>query len=404
MEQPISSKYIPALNGWRVLLIGMISWYHIWQQSWLRPSVQIASFTLNMEPYVRAGYMMVDGIILLSAFLLFLPYARHRILAQKTSSIGIFYLNRVKRIVPSYYVYLLGMLVLVALPQMRYASRQDMGIDLLRHITFTHTFFRQSYVFSPMGMVVWTLAIEMQAYLLFPFIGRHAEKRPAVMMLTMIVFAFLYRGLVMKNATDYTMLVNQLPAFLDVYAIGMGFSLFYVYMVEYANRHRWVQMLFSVLGILCLLWTLALIRHQATLSGQMAMHTGQLLKRFPLALAFGGLFVSSALALPLFRWLLGNRVTSFLAGLTLNYYMWHTAIAQLLKQWHLPPYENDMPQMAQEQPWQWQYTCLCFALSILVSFLLTYVVEKPFSKGIDNLSNHLRRHYHERSQNGTTGT
>ena len=31
-------RRIPELNGLRVLLVFIVSWYHFWQQSWLTPS------------------------------------------------------------------------------------------------------------------------------------------------------------------------------------------------------------------------------------------------------------------------------------------------------------------------------------------------------------------------------
>lgn len=69
---------IPELNGLRVLLVFIVSWYHFWQQSWLTPS--IGSYSLDY--LLRAGYMPVDGTILLSGFLLFLPYARAMLLGE----------------------------------------------------------------------------------------------------------------------------------------------------------------------------------------------------------------------------------------------------------------------------------------------------------------------------------
>ena len=31
---------IPELDGLRVLMIAIVSWYHIWQQSWLTPLIR----------------------------------------------------------------------------------------------------------------------------------------------------------------------------------------------------------------------------------------------------------------------------------------------------------------------------------------------------------------------------
>ena len=59
-------RRIPELNGLRVLLVFIVSWYHFWQQSWLTPSIG----RYSLDYLLRAGYMPVDGTILLSGFLL----------------------------------------------------------------------------------------------------------------------------------------------------------------------------------------------------------------------------------------------------------------------------------------------------------------------------------------------
>ena len=48
---------IPELDGLRVLMIFIVSWYHIWQQSWLTPSVSIepAGFYWSLDFLVRTG-------------------------------------------------------------------------------------------------------------------------------------------------------------------------------------------------------------------------------------------------------------------------------------------------------------------------------------------------------------
>ena len=103
---------IPELDGLRAWMIFLVSWYHIWQQSWLQP--QIGS--LNLDFLVRSGYIWVDGTILLSAFLLFLPYVRCAAENLPLPDTRQFYLRRVRRILPSYWFILLLVFVAVALP------------------------------------------------------------------------------------------------------------------------------------------------------------------------------------------------------------------------------------------------------------------------------------------------
>ncbi len=397
MAKPLSSRFIPALDGFRVLMLFMVSWYHIWQQSWLSPNLYIGDFCIGFEPYVRCGYMMVDGIILLSAFLLFLPYARHMLEREPLPKLKTFYVRRIGRIVPSYYVYLLGALLLVA----SYGSEKAMWVDIIRHMTFTHTLWKESYLFSPIGMAVWTLGIEMQAYFIFPFVARLAARKPFLVLPLLAGGGLLYRGLVIRNFTDYSMLLNQLPAFLDVYAIGMGLALLYVWVYKKVQERRLWQGLFTVLAAGLVPLLLALLRQQSGTQGQDLIQIGQMTRRLPLALLFGGLFLCGGLGLPFLRGILGNRVTHFLAGISFNYYMWHPVVTLWLKKIRFPVYESDMPQMAGEMPWQTQYTALCFILSFVVAVAITYLVEKPCDRLIQKLLlNHRGGKQHERSQNG----
>ena len=176
---------IPELNGLRVLLVFIVSWYHFWQQSWLTSS--IGSYSLDY--LLRAGYMPVDGTILLSGFLLFLPYARAMLLGEAVPNTKQFYQRRIMRIVPSYYFVTLALLFAVALPWHLYYNSSDMVRDVVMHLTFTQTFNPATYIATPIGVASWTIAIEMQAYLIFPLLARwamncscwprrHAARRP----------------------------------------------------------------------------------------------------------------------------------------------------------------------------------------------------------------------------------
>ena len=168
-------RRIPELNGLRVLLVFIVSWYHFWQQSWLTPSIG----RYSLDYLLRAGYMPVDGTILLSGFLLFLPYARTMMLGERVPDTKAFYQRRIMRIVPSYYFLTLLMLVVVAIPYNLYGRTSEAVRDVLMHLTFTQTFNYATYIATPIGVASWTIAIEMQAYLIFPPAGEGRDEEPA---------------------------------------------------------------------------------------------------------------------------------------------------------------------------------------------------------------------------------
>ena len=132
-------RYVPVADGLRALSVLVVAWFHIWQQSWLNPALQVGSFTLDMNPPVRAGYIFVDLMLLLSGFLLYLPYAN-----GKEQPPRVFYLRRALRILPSYLLCLAVMLI-YAVTRPDFSDGQGLAKDLAAHLTFTHNLFGFSY-------------------------------------------------------------------------------------------------------------------------------------------------------------------------------------------------------------------------------------------------------------------
>ena len=375
-----SPRHIPELNGLRVMLVFIVSWYHIWQQSWWTPHV--GSYSLDF--LVRAGYVPVDGTILLSGFLLFLPHARAMLLGEPVPQTRAFYQKRVMRIVPSYAFVTLLMLFAVAIPyDLYYGNVANLWKDVLMHLTFTQTFDFATYIATPIGVASWTVAIEMQAYLVFPLLAKWGRRNPLGTFSTMAAAALLFRSWVVWGMEDYNMVVNQLINFLDVYAIGMAAALLYVKLTTLypQDKRRFVWQAIATLCILLAFKGLEeLMRDQAGSSGQPAIQAGQMIRRPLFAALLALLTLSLPFALRPIRFLFGNRLMGFLAIISMNYYLMHQNIAVHLKRIGFPPSVSDMPNMASggpEKPWVYQYTALCFGLSVLTAIAITFLIEKP---------------------------
>lgn len=371
-------RRIPELNGLRVLMVFLVSWYHFWQQSWLTPSIGHYS----LDYLLRAGYMPVDGTILLSGFLLFLPYARSMLLGEPVPGVREFYQRRIIRIVPSYYFLTLLMLFAVALPWNLYnGDTGGMLRDVFSHLTFTQTFSYRTYIATPIGVASWTIAIEMQAYLIFPLLARWAMKNPLGTLMSMAAAALAFRGFCVWKLDEYNMVVNQLINFLDVYAMGMGAALLYVKLTQLypaESRLRWLwQGAATFLCALSFYAMLRVIRAQAYTAGQPAMQAAQMMRRPLLCLTIAGLMLSLPFAVKPLRFLMGNRLMGGLAAISMNYYLLHQNLAVHLKRLNIPYSEYELPNQVGDRVWQYQYTALCFGLSLLGAILLTLLVEKP---------------------------
>jgi peptidoglycan/LPS O-acetylase OafA/YrhL len=379
-----AKERIPELDGLRVLMIFIVSWYHIWQQSWLRP--YIGNYSLDY--LVRSGYVWVDGTILLSCFLLFLPWARA--MADKTPAPETkdFYYRRFRRIVPGYYFITLVTFFAVALPWNLYSSPQYLVKDLATHLTFTFTFFYDTYVATPLGAAGWTLAILVQGYLLFPLIARGIMKKPAVTVSVMLVLCLGFRAWCIWSLSDFTMVVNQLLNFLDVYVIGIAAAIAYVRLDsqrETMSRKggRILQGAATAAFLLAFFLLLRLLRFQATSGNYAEIQKRQMMYRPLFALCFATLALSAPFMLKPLRFLLGNPVTKFLGGISMNYYLIHQTVTVHLKRLKIPFSEYEDPNMAGDLPWQMKYTWLCFGLSVLLAVIVTYAVEKPAARWLD---------------------
>jgi peptidoglycan/LPS O-acetylase OafA/YrhL len=257
--------------------------------------------------------------------------------------------------------------------------------DVIMHLTFTQTFDFANYIATPIGVASWTVAIEMQAYLLFPLLAKWARKNPLGTLSTMAAIALLFRSLIVFGMKDYNMVVNQLINFLDVYAMGMGAAILYVklttlYPAEDKRRFIW-QAVATAAIVLAFCGLKELLQDQAGSNGQTEIQAGQMIRRPLFAALLGMLTLALPFAVLPLRFLFGNKLMGFLAMISMNYYLMHQNIAVHLKRIQFPPAEHypnpNMLAGGPEEPWKYQYTALCFGLSILTAIAITFLIEKP---------------------------
>lgn len=375
------SNYVASADLMRVCAVLLIAWYHIWQQSWLNPVLKIGSFRMDFNPVVRTGYMMVDILLMLSGFLLFLPYARSRMTGSPLPRLGEYYKKRAVRILPSYLFCIFVILFLFALPKGEYASSAHLWTDLLSHLTFTHNLFPAAYHSTRLNGVLWTLAVEVQFYLIAPLFGRAFVKRPYLTWLVMVTAAFAYRIFYVMPMSDYSLHLNRLPAMLDVYANGMMGSLAYVALCKKMRKSGWKSLIFSAAAVLCVVLIWKIMGAQSRTSGDYSnIHLGQMNRRFPLSLLGAAFLVCAGHSLNWLAELISSRPVRWLSMISYNIYIWHAYAALRLKEWRIPPYTAAQPNQAGEQPWQSLYTWLCMAAAIALGALATYLIEKPAAR------------------------
>lgn len=209
----------------------------------------------------------------------------------------------------------------------------------------------------------------------------------------MAVAGLAYRALVSRFATDTAPLVNQMPGFLDVYALGMLGAMLYCRLRKWLQQtdsmiRLAVQIACSALLIVLTILIIALVMHQtdANYNGYEAIRLSQMRLRLPVAATVLAAMICAACALRPLRFLFDNKLMKFLAGISMNFYIWHQLIAvQIRKSW-IP----DMDALHADPNRQMLYTLLCWLAAFAVAMIMTYGVEKPCAALLDRLARMLR--------------
>ncbi len=370
--------HVDTCDGLRTMAVLIVAWFHIWQQSWLYPGFDIFGWEINLDPLVRSGYIWVDMMILISGFCLYLPWARMRYTGGTPLAPLDFYVRRFVRIHPSYLL-TIAIMFAVALATDAYRTQTHMARDLISHLTYTHMFFYDTYYASNLGGALWTLALEMQFYLIFPLLARAFYRMPATTFAAMVAVALGFRGWVGANVQDVSMYFNQLPAYLDTFALGMMAAAMHAHLSQ--KRHtplsRILCSLLSV-GVLMLIWQVVV--RQAKAPDVEAIRLGQMRNRLAMGLLGACFLVLSANAGRVLRALLGNRLTRFFSGVSFPFYVWHQSIAVWLLTYRVIPSDYENPNWEGDPVWQVRFTAACFALSLLAAILMTYGFERPVAR------------------------
>jgi peptidoglycan/LPS O-acetylase OafA/YrhL len=261
----------------------------------------------------------------LSGYLLYRPFARAALQAGKPVPTGSYLLRRAARIVPAYYLALLGTLALVAaagdVPGRRIVDADQLPL-----------FFAFAQNYSPetllqMNAATWTLSVEVAFYLLLPIIGLVAlwHCRSSVRAQLLLLASLVVVG-VGWNAADYLagwgpVASHAAPAFLSYFACGMLVAL----LVERQRARKLPGMGMRLSAVLAC-GALAVLLANGYWHAADRTPDGFLMEviaDLPAAVAFGTIIAALVLGTGSgLRWL-GRRPLAWFGQISYGFYLWH---------------------------------------------------------------------------------
>ena len=369
---PAHAPRLDVLDGLRGLAIALVLYFHVWQISWLPASVTVFGYDLSWQRIPELGFVGVDLFFFLSGFVIVYPYVRARLEGRPAPSLGHFAYRRFIKIVPSY---VLCIAVLVAIGYARFDSLGDAVRQIAVHLFFIHNWWSDSS--GSINGVLWSLAIEVQFYLIFPLLVWAFVRAPYAVAFAMAIVAVAWRLVVERCCTYYyDWLLSQLPAVLDLFAAGMLSAWLFVWLRKErpdvaARRIPW-----TLAALAGFVWFYALIGHGFDIRyapdgfHHWITHDGLLLALDFTIVALGSLF-----AMPWWHAALANPVLVFLGLISYNLYLWHQVVARY---WRDLGWPRPLTPQPQDDPhWQLYYTLVIIPITIAFATLVTFAFERP---------------------------
>ena len=351
------------MRGVAVLLV---LWYHIWEISW-QPA---PAPWLQWLP--ETGFIGVHLFFFLSGFVITFPFVRAQLAGEPPPAWGHFAWRRFIKIVPSY---LLSIAVAYAIGyDVLCRAGAAPWQEIVTHLLFIHTWWQTTY--GSINGVLWTLAVEVEFYLIFPLVWWCFARRPILTGLVMIAIAELWRMHAAQCcfSNQMPLLIENLPGYLDIFACGMLSAWIFA---RFGHRMREARVspfmpLLAIAGgwMLCSL-LIGMYDHRADPQWQTAL---QIYTRPLYGIGFAAVAIGSLAAPKLWQLLLANPPLRFLAVISYNLYLYHQLVAREMVNNHIPGYLGD-PHY--DPAWRLHYTVLAFAVTIAQAAIVTYLVERP---------------------------
>lgn len=340
----------------------------------LRAIAVLAVMLFHFNPaWLPGGFVGVDIFFVISGFLI------ANILFKKRqdknynifNTLNYFYTSRLKRIVPAY----MALLVLITLTSSILFIPQDFKIfsDGLKKAIY---FYSNNYFanfgdyFAPANheqplLHTWSLAIEIQFYLLAPFIILLLPKRWLVLCLTLV-------GLGLVSFAEYQLRILQIEqqTYYSLYARLPEFFIGILAAVYLNNKKPITSNLLPILGF-------ALIVVAIFFQPKLGPFPGFLSLLPTVAAAL--LLASQPASQPAkaVSWLLANKASIWVGTLSYSLYLWHWPVLAFLRYY------------TGEEILPFNYGLLFIVLTLLLSGLSFYLVEEPLRGKVSIRIRHL---------------
>lgn len=359
-----SKLYFPEIDGIRFLAILLVILFHA--HGYFMGKTHI-NFADNPDSYSLLNTLMINGdrgvelFFVLSGFILCMPFARQYISGGKKVQMKKYYLRRVTRLEPPYFIAMTGLLLLHLLMKTHPAS--TIVPSWLASLIYSHNVI---YQHTPLLTVVaWSLEIEIQFYLLAPLLFR-------ILSLGIITRRVILVGGIAAIVLLQTLLPDDtltLYNFLQYFLIGILLADLHISDVAVNFFRKGVVALLSMLCLTAIIY-LPIKNHKDAVSPEV-LFISRLF--FPFVV---GLFYYVVLKNDTVKRVFSYKFVPILGGMCYSIYLLHYTIISIFGRLTIPIQITDyyLPNLFL------QIALLLIPVTVL-SVIFYYYIERPFMAG-----------------------
>ena len=241
-------KFISEIDGFRFLAILPVVINHVSQRVERHATVAFDP-PLGQDPFffwMSRGYVGIYVFFVISGFILSLPFASHNLLGTKKVRLGDYFVRRLTRLEPPY---IIAMTIFFIVLLLQHVPWSDLFPRYLHSLTYTHNI---AYLrWSKINPVAWTLEVEVQFYIMAPFLAmaffriRDRWIRRCTLMAVIILLVCIQQFFGWWDYPWSFFILGHLHYFM------VGFVLADIYLLDW-KAGRSPQLFLDVVSVLCI--------------------------------------------------------------------------------------------------------------------------------------------------------
>lgn len=354
----VHTTWLREVDGLRFVAILAVVLQHLLERFTRHTTLALQQPVLD-DPFaffISRGTVGVFLFFAISGFVLALPFARYHLEGASKPSLRAYFLRRVTRLEPPYLIWM-GVFAGVLLLKGAY-SFPDLFPHLLASLTYAHGLIFGDH--SPINPVAWSLEVEIQFYLMAPFLAALFFGIPGKAQRRLVLLATLLGWMLLQSQLGWWLfpyklsVLGQLPHFL----VGFLVADFYLTDWEKTSRQHVAWDVVAVLAYvtMCYTWTTELWKNLLFSAALFVLFTA----------AFRGIY---------FKKMLQNGWVAITGGMCYTIYLIHLPLLEglmvLTKNivWTEKIWVNFGLQAA-----------ICLPIVWVLGALFFWVLEKPFMR------------------------